>query len=71
MDNAWGRARNYFQTKITPTILHMLAKYLSLEALLLVCLTGSGKSAHPKTTLVVANGVSIIIELALIIISDK
>ena len=71
MEEVWGRTPNRFQTEIIPTILQMLTKDLSPEALLLVQPTGSGKSAVPQTTSVVTNGVSIIIEPTLALSSDQ
>ena len=71
MEEVWGRTPNRFQIEIIPTILQMLTKDLSPEALLLVQPTGSGKSAVPQTTSVVTNGVSIIIEPTLALSSDQ
>ena len=71
MEEVWGQTPNRFQTEIIPTILQMLTKDLSPEALLLVQPTGSGKSAVPQTTSVVTNGVSIIIEPTLALSSDQ
>ena len=71
MEEVWGRSPNRFQIEIIPTILQMLTKDLSPEALLLVQPTGSGKSAVPQTTSVVTNGVSIIIEPTLALSSDQ
>jgi superfamily II DNA helicase RecQ len=71
MEEVWGCTPNCFQAKIIPTILQMLAKDLSPQALLLVQPTGSGKSAIPQTTSVVTNGVSIVIEPTLALSSDQ
>ena len=71
MEEVWGRTPNRFQKEIIPTILQMLTKDLSPQALLLVQPTGSGKSAVPQTSSVVTNGVSIIIEPTLALSSDQ
>jgi hypothetical protein len=71
MEEVWGRSPNHFQIEIIPTILQMLSKDLSPEALLLVQPTGSGKSAVPQTASVVTNGVYIIIEPTLALSSDQ
>ena len=48
----------------------MLTKDIRPEALLLVQPTSSRKSAIPQTAAVVTNGISIIIELTLVLSSD-
>ena len=62
MDKVWGRQPIGYQQVVIPHIFEMMANVRKPQAVLLVQLTGSGKSAVPQTLSVVNGGVTIVIE---------
>ena len=71
MKAVWGRTPRGYQSYIIPYLLHMLSGNISLDPVLLVQSTGSGKSMVPLTCAVVDGGVTIIIENTLALGADQ